>query len=68
MGEFIKRGYIDFKTLAPVYIGCGRTAGKKEYLFDQWSGTIEILQIDKVFSRLTKLGLVNEVEKYLLVT
>ena len=68
MGEFIKRGYIDFKTLAPVYIGCGRTAGKKEYLFDQWSGTIEILQIDKVFSRLTKLGLVNEFEKYLLAT
>ncbi len=68
MGDFIKRGFIDFKTLAPVYIGCGKTAGKKEYLFDQGSGTIEILQIDKVFSRLTKLGLVNEFEKYLLAT
>ena len=68
MGDYIKRGYIDFKTLAPVYIGCGRTVGKKEYLFDQTTGTIEILQIDKVFSRLTELGLMNEFEKYLLAT
>lgn len=66
MGEFIKRGYIDFKTLAPVYIGCGRTAGKKEYLFDREKGTINILQMDKVFSRLTQLGLVDEFEEYLL--
>lgn len=39
MDDFIKKGYIDFKTLAPVYIGCGRTVSKKEYLFNQGMGS-----------------------------
>lgn len=66
MDDFIKRGYIEFRTLSPVYIGCGRTAGKKEYLYDTKTGRVEILQMDKVFDRIQSLGLTDVFEKYLL--
>lgn len=66
MTDFIKRGCIQFKTLAPVHIGCGRTVGKKEYLYDKDNGTMIILQMDKVFERICKLGLADRFEKYLL--
>ena len=66
MDDFIKRGYFEFRTLSPVYIGCGRTVSKKEYLFDSKTGKIEILQMNKVFDRICKLGLEKEFEAYLL--
>ena len=66
MNDFIKRGYIEFKTLTPVHIGCGRTVSKKEYLFDQKVGKIEILQMDRVFDRICALGLAEQFENYLL--
>ena len=68
MGDFIKKGFIEFKTLAPVYIGCGRTAGKKEYLYDAKTGKVEILQMDMVFEKISRLGLMDSFEKYLLAT
>lgn len=66
MDDFIKRGFIEFKTLAPVYIGCGRTVSKKEYLYDPKTGKIEILQMSKVFDKICRLGLEKEFESYLL--
>ncbi|MBE6001501.1 MAG: type III-A CRISPR-associated RAMP protein Csm5 [Sarcina sp.] len=66
MDDFIKRGFIEFKTLAPVYIGCGRTVSKKEYLYDPKTRKIEILQMNKVFDKICRLGLEKEFESYLL--
>ena len=66
MDDFIKQGYFEFRTLSPVYIGCGRTVSKKEYLYDSKTGKIEILQMNKVFDRICKLGLEKEFEAYLL--
>lgn len=68
MESFIKNGFLEFKTLAPVYIGCGRTAGKKEYLVDRKADKVEILQMDKVFDRIRALGLVEKFEQYLLAS
>ena len=62
MDDFIKRGYFEFKTLSPVYIGCGRTVSKKEYLFDSKTGKIEILQMNKVFDKICRLGHEKEFE------
>ncbi len=66
MEDYIKRGIIEFITLAPVYIGCGQAASKKEYLYDAEKGKIEILQMGKVFDRICRLGLEKEFEEYLL--
>ena len=66
MDDFIKRGYIEFLTLAPVYIGSGRTVSKKEYLYDSKTGKIEILQMSKVFDKICQLGLEKKFEAYLL--
>lgn len=68
MDSFMKNSFLEFKTLAPVYIGCGRTAGKKEYLVDRKAGKIEILQMNKVFDRIRALGLEEKFERYLLAS
>ncbi len=68
MGDFIHRGHIEFKTLAPVHIGCEKNASKKEYLYDKESGRIVILQMDKVFERVCRMGLADKFEKYLLAS
>lgn len=66
MSSFLKNYILTFKTKAPVYIGSGRTINKKEYIYDQRSGRIYVINIDQMYQDLCRLHMEDAYERYLL--
>ena len=60
MESYLRRGYIEFLTLSPVFIGSGKELNKKEYIYDRNTGSICLVDFRKMrkmghFSSLVKL-------------
>ena len=66
MDTYLHRGYIEFETLAPVFIGSGGDLNKKEYIYDRDKGEISIIDIEKMFDYFRKKNLSSVFEEYLL--
>ena len=66
MDTYLKRGYIEFKTLAPVFIGSGKELNKKEYVYDRSSGSIYLVDFRKMCDGLQSRRLMDAFESYLM--
>ena len=66
METFLHRGYIDFLTLAPVFIGSGQELNKKEYIYDRNSGSIHLVDFRKMYEGLQSRRLLDAFEEYLM--
>ncbi|MDD3185230.1 MAG: type III-A CRISPR-associated RAMP protein Csm5 [Anaerostipes sp.] len=66
MNEFLKRYKIKIKTLSPIYIGSGRSLLKKEYVYDRKKKKIHVLNLEKMYADMMKVGMAKEYEKFLL--
>ena len=66
MGTELQNYTITLHTEGPVFIGSGRTIGKKEYIYDKYSNKVHIPNMEKMFAYFTKRGLLQEYEEYLL--
>ena len=66
MDTYLQRGYIEFKTLAPVFIGSGKELNKKEYIYDRSSGSIYLVDFKKMLEGLQTRHLMDAFESYLM--
>lgn len=66
METFLKQYAVRIRTCGPVYIGAGKQISKKEYLFDQRSGHISVVDIDRMYADLSRRKLTAAFEAYLL--
>lgn len=66
MGKELQHYTITLRTEGPVFIGSGRTIGKKEYIYDKYANKVHIPDMEKMFAYFTKRGLLPEYEEYLL--
>ena len=48
MESYLRRGYIEFLTLSPVFIGSGKELNKKEYIYDRNTGSICLVDFRKM--------------------
>jgi CRISPR-associated protein Csm5 len=62
MDTYLQRGYIEFKTLAPVFIGSGKELNKKEYIYDRSSGSIYLVDFKKMVEGLQSRHLMDAFE------
>lgn len=65
MNQYLKCYRVVMRTLAPVFIGSGREIWKEEYIFLN-RGKVGILDIDKLYGELCRLGKADAFEEYLL--
>lgn len=57
---------LTLKTRTPVFIGCGQSYNKKEYIFDQREQTVSFLDEERFFAFLAKNRLADAYEQYML--
>lgn len=57
---------LTLKTTTPVFIGCGKSYNKKEYIFDEREQTAAFVDEELLFSFLVKNRLVDAYEQYML--
>lgn len=57
---------LTLETKTPVFIGCGKSYTKKEYLFDPKSSTVSFLDEHAMFSYLAEHNLADAYEQYVL--
>lgn len=65
MKSYIVKLNAQLTTVSPVFIGCGETLGKKEYVLDRKTGIVNLFNMDKLFSGLIDLNLDREYEKFM---
>ena len=63
---YLRQYSFEIKTLTPVFIGSGRTVGKKEYIFNRRQSTVTFLDMWKLFKGLDERGLLPAYEDYIL--
>ena len=56
MTDYLKTYRIKLTTLGPLYIGSGRSIGKKEYIFDRMANKVYIPDLQKMYSWLIQNG------------
>ena len=66
MGKELQHYTITLHTEGPVFIGSGRTIGKKEYIYDRYANKVHIPNMEKMFAYFMKRGLLALYEEYLL--
>lgn len=66
MNEYLKHYTVELTTLAPVFIGSGEKAGKKEYVYDRVNKRIYMLNNQKMYGFLLQKHLQKRYENYLL--
>ena len=66
MGKELQHYTITLHTEGPVFIGSGRTIGKKEYIYDRYANKVHIPNMEKMFAYFMKRGLLASYEEYLL--
>lgn len=66
MGNELQHYTFIIRTEGPVFIGSGRTIGKKEYIYDRRASQVHIPNMEKMFAFFRKRGLLQEYEEYLL--
>ena len=66
MESYLRRGYIEFLTLSPVFIGSGKELNKKEYIYDRNSGSIYLVDFRKMCEGLQSRRLLEAFESYLM--
>ena len=66
MDSYLKEYLFEIKTLSPVFIGSGKTIGKKEYYYDRRANKVILFNMKKLYQGLNKLKILPEFEKFLL--
>ena len=66
MESYLRRGYIEFLTLSPVFIGSGKELNKKEYIYDRNAGSIYLVDFRKMCEGLQSRKLLDAFESYLM--
>lgn len=66
MGNELQHYTITLHTEGPVFIGSGRTIGKKEYIYNKHTNKVHIPNIEKMFAYFSKRKLLPKYEEYLL--
>ena len=66
MESYLKRGYIEFLTLSPVFIGGGKELNKKEYIYDRNNGNVQLVDFRRLYEGLQSRQLVDAFESYLM--
>ena len=66
MESYLRRGYIEFLTLSPVFIGGGKELNKKEYIYDRNTGSICLVDFRKMCEGLQSRRLLDAFESYLM--
>ena len=66
MESYLRRGYIEFLTLSPVFIGSGKELNKKEYIYDRNTGSICLVDFRKMCEGLQSRKLIDAFESYLM--
>ena len=66
MESYLRRGYIEFLTLSPVFIGSGKELNKKEYIYDRNAGSICLVDFRKMCEGLQSRKLIDAFESYLM--
>lgn len=57
---------LTLKTTTPVFIGCGKSYTKKEYIFEEREQTVAFLDEERLFTFLVKNRLADAYEQYML--
>ena len=65
MRKFKKAYQIELTLLGPVFIGSGEILNSKEYVFRPRGNKIQVMDAKMMFKDLIKLGLGNQLEKYM---
>ncbi|MGI6705944.1 MAG: type III-A CRISPR-associated RAMP protein Csm5 [Clostridia bacterium] len=68
-GEIMRYGHLEkaeirLRTLSPVFIGSGESLTKKEYIFEDESGTIHVPDLARFTAFLSKRGLIAAFEEF----
>ncbi|MDY5496681.1 MAG: type III-A CRISPR-associated RAMP protein Csm5 [Anaerobutyricum sp.] len=66
MNSYLKEYILEIKVLAPVFIGSGKTIGKKEYLYDRRANKVTLFNMKKLYQGLNRLRLLPNYEKFLM--
>ena len=66
MESYLRRGYIEFLTLSPVFIGSGKELNKKEYIYDRNTGSLCLVDFRKMCEGLQSRKLIDAFESYLM--
>ena len=66
MGNELQHYTITLHTEGPVFIGSGRTIGKKEYIYNKHANKVHIPNMEKMFAYFSKRKLLQKYEEYLL--
>ena len=66
MESYLKRGYIEFLTLSPVFIGSGKELNKKEYIYDRNNSSVQLVDFRKLYEGLQSRRLLDAFEAYLM--
>lgn len=64
--SFLKTYSVKLSTVTPVFIGSGKTIGKKEYIYNKNQNKVYIPNMNKLFQGLKKYNLLKEYEDYML--
>lgn len=66
MDSYLQEYLFEIKTLSPVFIGSGKTIGKKEYYYDRSTNKVILFDLKKLYQGLYKMKILPEFEKFLL--
>ena len=66
MKSHLKEYRFTIKTKAPVFIGSGQIAGKKEYIFDRKENMIYFMDTYRFFSALAEHGMTEDYQKFMM--
>lgn len=66
MSSYLKSIDLTLRTVSPVFIGSGRSANKREYLFNTKTGVIQFIDVDQMYKGMRQLHRENDYEQYLL--
>ncbi len=56
MNDYLKTYKITLTALGPIFIGSGRTIGKKEYIFDSQKNMVYVPDLNKMYSWIIRTG------------
>ncbi|MDR3259703.1 MAG: type III-A CRISPR-associated RAMP protein Csm5 [Fusobacteriaceae bacterium] len=66
MDSFLKEYKVKLRTLTPLYIGSGKTIGKKEYVFSLNDKKVYIPDVEKMYKRIREKDKIDEFTDYML--
>lgn len=66
MYSYLKQYTLEIKTLSPVFIGNGKEAGKREYIYDREKNIVYFFDTIRLYKALSRKNLTNQFQTHLL--